>query len=67
MSDNDFPTPSEFFLSVAMYKAYNWGDTNLDKVLELTQFTGSIDTYCVECKDRSLFVVEYPLKSHRTE
>lgn len=60
MSDNDFPTPDEFFLSVAMYEAYKWSDASLDKVLHLTQFTGSIDTYCVECKDRSLFVVDYP-------
>lgn len=60
MSDNDFPTPSEFFLSVAMYEAYKWNDTSLDKVLDLSQFTGAIDTYCMECKDRSLFVVEYP-------
>lgn len=60
MSDNDFPTPGEFFLTVAMYEAYKWSDTSFDKVLELTQFTGSIDTYCVECQDRSLFVVDYP-------
>jgi hypothetical protein len=60
VSDNDFPTPSEFFLSVAMYKPYKWNDASLDKVLDLTKFTGSIDTYCVECKDRSLFVVQYP-------
>ncbi len=60
MSDNNFPTPSEFFLSVAMYEAYKWSDTSFDKVLALIKFTGSIDTYCVECKDRTLFVVEYP-------
>lgn len=60
MSDNEFPTPSEFFLSAAMYEAYQWSDPSLDEVLKLTGFTGSIDTYCVECKDRSLFVVEYP-------
>ncbi len=63
MSDNDFPTPREFFLTVAMYKAYKWSEASLDKVLELTQFSGSIDTYCVECKDRSLFVVAHPALS----
>ncbi len=60
MSDNDFPTPHEFFVSVSMYKSYKWDDTSFDKVLELTKFKGSIDTYCVECEDRSLFVVGYP-------
>lgn len=60
MSDNDFPTPNEFFLSVAMYETYKWDDASFDKVVSLSQFQGSIDTYCVECKDRSLFVVEYP-------
>ncbi|KHS88642.1 hypothetical protein RC86_16670 [Pectobacterium brasiliense] len=60
VSDNDFPTPNEFFLSVAMYETYKWDDTIFDKVLDLCKFQGAIDTYCVECKDRSLFVVNYP-------
>jgi hypothetical protein len=60
VSDNNFPTPNEFFLSVAMYESHKWNDNNFDKVLGLCAFKGSIDTYCVECKDRSLFVVEYP-------
>ena len=57
--ENNFPTPHELFVSVPMYKTYKWDDTNFEKVLALTRFQGSIDTYCVECKDRSLFVVDY--------
>ena len=60
MSDNDFPTPHEFFVSVPMYKTYKWDDTSFNNVLGIAKFQGSIDTYCVECKDRSLFVVAYP-------
>jgi hypothetical protein len=60
VSDNDFPTPEEFFLSVAMYESRKWDDNSFSKVLSLCRFQGSIDTYCVECKDRSLFVVDYP-------
>ncbi|MBD8091968.1 hypothetical protein IFT48_18390 [Pseudomonas fluorescens] len=60
MSNDNFPTPHEFFVSVPMYKSYKWNDNNFEKVLALTKFTGSIDTYCVACKDRTLFTVRYP-------
>lgn len=63
MTKNNYPTmpkPNAFFLEVPLYKKFKM---NAQKTLELLNFDGSLDLYCLDCGKISVFnsnVEPYP-------
>ncbi len=56
MSDStDCPTPEEFYTSTGLYHELPLEHIGHENVLGLEYFTGTIDTYCVDCKKDSIF------------
>ncbi len=49
------PTTEEFLLKVPLYDSFAINDSHLTSIHELEFFEGTMDAYCVECKQRSTF------------
>ncbi len=56
MNENKrYPTPSEFLLNIPLYDAVEFDEENLTEGEELYYFNESLDAYCPDCKEHSIF------------
>ena len=51
------PTPEALFLEVPLYASFEIDSSNLEGVLRIASFQGTLDTYCIECEKESVFQV----------
>lgn len=58
MDESYFPTNQEFFIDLPLYTRIPVNDENFGKILTFICYIGSIDTYCVECAQESIFNVQ---------
>jgi hypothetical protein len=52
------PQPKTFFLEVPLYRGYSFGDSGDSDVLKIQKFSGTLDVYCPECQQESVFLPE---------
>ncbi|MDL2185621.1 hypothetical protein P5706_15660 [Pseudomonas sp. ChxA] len=57
MSETDFPPPQEFILSSGLYQNYPLTDATFPKISKFVYYTGTLDTFCVECGSESVFKI----------
>lgn len=50
-----FPTTEEFLIKTSLYKVYSISPDLYKNVYHLEFFNGTIDTYCIDCKQQSIF------------
>ena len=54
-SINKYPTPEEFIVEIPLYENIVFDDDNLDKGQALINFNKTLDIYCPECNNHSIF------------
>jgi hypothetical protein len=52
---NQLPSPEDFFLNVPLYNLYPFDDEGTMRLYDLENFEGTIDAYCSECLNQSIF------------
>ena len=52
---NTLPSISDFYLNVPLYRAFTFNEQQNNALLELHNFKGNIDCYCISCKQLSIF------------
>lgn len=57
-SKDKIPNPSEFFTSLALYHAVDYGFEADEAVLRVVAFNGTLDLYCGECGRDTVFISE---------
>lgn len=58
--ENEVPaSPREFHLEMPLYKKIVITEENQKKILEILEFSGTIDTYCIYCGKESVFENNY--------
>lgn len=67
LENADLPSPISFFIQVPIYKSFKIDESNCQQVLEIENFEGTIDTYCVECQQDSTFKVETSRRQYGKE
>lgn len=55
MTNETFPTPEEFCLTVPLYKEYQVNEDNISSVRLLLKYDGHLDTYCSQCQSQTVF------------
>tara|TARA_R100001244_G_scaffold18234_2_gene19193 strand:+ start:2072 stop:2890 length:819 start_codon:yes stop_codon:yes gene_type:complete len=50
-----YPTPKEFLIDLPLYETISFEDEGLEEGRKLLYFDGTIDTYCPECNQHSIF------------
>lgn len=54
-NSNALPNISDFYLNVPLYKSFTFDEHQGNALLELHDFKGHIDCYCISCKQPSVF------------
>ena len=55
INDNTYPSPQEFFIDLPLYKIICFADGELEEGRKLLYFNETIDSYCPECNQYSIF------------
>lgn len=55
MSENNFPAPESFCLTVPLYKEYAVTEESFAELQKLVDYSGHLDTYCPDCKSHTVF------------
>lgn len=63
--NNEVPSPEDFMLKSPLYREYEVSKSSRASILSLRHLTGSVDCFCVACKETSVFVS--PNKQHYIE
>lgn len=65
-SDEEFPSPSSFFMNVPLYAPQKFAV--IDQLISIEYFQGKIDQFCVNCSKETTFTsFEKPLPQARNE
>ena len=56
---SDFPSPQEFFIDTPLYREVDLRMYAADKAYAIEYFHGTIDSYCIECGQTSVFKVQF--------
>ncbi len=54
----DIPPPSDFFVSVPLYRVHKFAYEADSEVLKVTKFHGTLDLYCPKCQQNVVFISE---------
>jgi hypothetical protein len=53
--EREIPSPEELLLEAPLYKEYHFTGASNSHLQQLASFKSSIDVYCIECKQNSIF------------
>lgn len=58
------PTPEKFFKSTPLYQSFSFNDEEVFKVAKIIYFSGTLDSYCIDCEREATFnrTIELPTK-----
>src|SRR3712207_5593 len=59
------PSPQEFFLTIPLYQPFPINEGNRDDIQQLAFFDSTLDSFCVGCKQNSVFVKRLLPSSNR--
>jgi hypothetical protein len=54
-SESTIPSPRDFFLNAAPYQQFDLNSENFADALRIQFFEGTLDTFCIICKNDSIF------------
>lgn len=53
--NKEFPSTEDFLIKTALYESFPITEENYKEIYQLEFFNGTVDTYCVDCKQNSIF------------
>ncbi len=54
-NEKKYPTPKEFFIGLPLYEVLSFADEDLEEGRKLRYFDETLDSYCPECNQHSIF------------
>ena len=55
INENIFPSITDFYINIPIYNSFHLNEDNVKALLELHDYKGHIDCYCIYCKQPSVF------------
>ena len=58
----ELPDVKEWFLSVPLYREFEWQPMQGWRIIDIQYFDGTLDSYCINCRQDSIFKGDAPDK-----
>jgi len=53
--NESLPSAQDYFVKLGLYSTFEFDDRDLDKLDQILYYGGSLDSFCLECKENSVF------------